>query len=573
MFNKMIFLSGFIEVIMMIIVCFALYTFHLNDRKQRIIKMESILYECGNLRLEMLIRRDSNFVELYDTNHKKIIENLAIYDSLVSTLSLTNQIEILNKVKREYQKEIMEYAVLLNQFGLTENIGIEGKFRDNIHKIEEFLKTVNNDKIYLYMLQSRRREKDYIMRGRLEYVSQVYEFIQKLKYEVVQSNLPESKKIELDSLADVYSSSFEEFVLISNKISTKEKSMLLLESSLKKTINDLVAVETNIAEGYQSTLIPLFIFSIVISFIMSIFIARSITKPLIKLKYATIKIAKGELKIQVKIESEDEIGDLARFFNNMIEKIAEANEIIMKQQSKLNNQFIELKEINATRDKFFSIIAHDLKNPISSFMGVAAFLTKTFQDLSREEIKEFLDEVNTSAKSLYELLENLLLWSRTQRGLINFHPHKIDVKSLVINNIDLLKFSADNKKIRLVYSINNHSEIYADPNILNTILRNLITNAIKFTNDYGEVKVVCEETNSHCHFSVIDNGVGIPQEKIDKLFKLDGSVSTAGTNQESGTGLGLILCKEFVDKHNGTIWVESQIDRGSQFHFSIPSTQ
>lgn len=569
MFGKMIMLSGFIEIIMMIIVIFAMYAFHLAERKENYSKMESILVECSSLRLEMLVRRDSNFKKLFISNNEIILKNLEKYDEL-SVLLKDNKNSTLDSLKKEYKINIETYSTLIKQFGLDENAGIEGNFREKIHKIEDFLKKTNNDKILLHLLQARRREKDYIMRGRQEYVLQVYNLMDKLIEEVEIASVSDYEKKEITKLANNYKNSFQEFVAITKEMTLCERTMQSIEKELKLLINSIVQEETENADNYQAALVPLFVFSILLSFVMSIFIARSITNPLVRLKYATIKIANGDFRIKVKIESRDEIGDLASFFNKMTENIAIANETIMNQQRKLNEQYNELKEINATRDKFFSIIAHDLKNPMSAFMGVSSFLVQTFHELSQEEIREFLDEVNNSAKQLYELLENLLLWSRTQRGLIHYHPNQLDLTAMISNNIDILKINADNKNIRLIHVSEQKYQVFADPNMLNTILRNLITNAIKFTHEGGEVKVVSKTEGEYCKISICDTGVGIPEENLKNLFQLESSVSTAGTRQESGTGLGLILCREFVDKHSGKIWVESKLGEGSQFHFTIP---
>lgn len=421
-----------------------------------------------------------------------------------------------------------------------------------------------------FLLQARRREKDYIIRGRIEYSEQVHELVNKLVNEVKKSKLSEQNKDEFIQLAVDYDKSFSEFVLIKGLITDLERKMNVTEKEINEVISEIVDIETRLIENIEYSLIPILLMSALASIFISVFIAKSITNPLVHLKDATIKVAEGNLNYRVNIETKDEIGELAQFFNAMTEQIAKANNTIMTQQNMLNEQFTELKEINATRDKFFSKIAHDLKNPISSFMGVSAFLVKTFQDLSRDEIKQFLDGVNSTAKNLYELLENLLLWSRTQRGLINFHPMNLELKHLIQHNIELLTTTAEVKSISLSYEIDGDHQIFADPNMLNTILRNLISNSIKFTNENGHIVVKAKKIGEYCRISVIDDGVGIPEESISSLFRLEGSVSTVGTKQESGTGLGLIICKEFVDKHSGEIWVDSKIGEGSIFHFTIP---
>ncbi len=570
MFGKLVLFGAVLEVIMLIIVLFALYSFNLNERKQNLSKLEEIILESSVLRLEMLVRRDSNFTRLYKENYAKILVNMQEYSKLSSELCNISKVKELDSIKSIYSEAMTNYIVLIEKFGLNEDTGVEGDFRRKVHQIESTLNKHYNDEIFIKLLQARRREKDFIMRGRDEYYSQVVSIMNELIDVTQKSRLGNNQKNDIIQLAYDYKKSFTSFVSIYKQMAISEKTLLDLETMLKTQIKEIVLEETEMINNFQATLLPLFVFSIVISFILSVIIAKSITKPLVDLKYATIKIANGDLRIKVKIKSRDEIGDKAEFFNLMTERIAEANETILEQQSKLSHQFTELKAINATRDKFFSIIAHDLKNPISAFMCVSDFLVKEFPDLSPDEVREFLDEVNSSAKQLYELLENLLLWSRTQRGMINYHPTNLDLKAIIISNIELLKINADNKSIQLDYQMNRNCIVFADPNMLNTILRNLITNAIKFTYQGGKVIVDVIADEDECMITVSDTGVGIDDDSIDKLFKLESNVSTAGTSQESGTGLGLILCKEFVEKHSGKIWVSSKIGEGSNFHFTIP---
>lgn len=572
MFSKMISISGFVEVIMLLMLIFAMYAFYLNEKKDKYVQMETLLTESSNRRLAMLAQRDSNFAEIFRRNTTEIFRNLRVYDTISSELNNDRRVEKLDSLKLKYSQYINNYKTLIGKCGLNENQGIEGQFRESIHSIEEYLKKIDNEKIYLLLLQARRREKDFIIRGRQEYTTQVIRLIDSIDDIVLNKDIyfSQTEKNKILSLTNEYKSSFKEYVNVKLAMSKSEAELLMIEAQMRLLISELVAKETMAAEQYKSTLLPLFLFSILISILSSVLVARSITKPLVKLKHATIKIANGDFKIKVKVESRDEIGDLANFFNIMTENIRKANETIMSQQTTLNSQYSELKRINATRDKFFSIIAHDLRNPISAFMNVSDFLTQTFQELSRDEIKDFLDDVNTSAKSLYELLENLLLWSRSQRGLIPYHPISLDTNSMIQSNLELLKFNAENKCIDLTYQANENLTVFADPNMLNTIIRNLITNAIKFTNDNGKVTVKCEKNAKFATISICDTGVGIPEANIKTMFQLEGSVTTAGTKQEAGSGLGLILCREFVEKHGGHIGVESEINVGSRFYFTIP---
>jgi PAS domain S-box-containing protein len=232
----------------------------------------------------------------------------------------------------------------------------------------------------------------------------------------------------------------------------------------------------------------------------------------------------------------------------------------------------QLKEANASKDKFFSIVAHDLKNPFNALLGASEALNEGINEFNEEEIKHLSNMVNKSAKNAYALLENLLEWSRSQLGRLKFEPTDLNLRDITYESLKAIEVQAHNKRIKL---INNTKSInvFADPNLLQTIIRNLLSNAIKYTNQGGTVTIGSTQTNGYIEVSVTDTGVGMPQEATEKIFKIDTKYSTPGTAKESGTGLGLILCKEFVEKHGGQIWVESEVGKGTTFTFTLPAKQ
>jgi PAS domain S-box-containing protein len=232
-----------------------------------------------------------------------------------------------------------------------------------------------------------------------------------------------------------------------------------------------------------------------------------------------------------------------------------------------------LKSINASKDKFFSIIAHDLKSPLAGILGFTEVLSDEFDELSPEDIKEFIFHSHQSAKNLYVLLENLLEWSRIQIGSIAFNPLKINISQIFDEIIKLFSQNAKKKNIKLEKKCDPFQAVFADSNMLNTIIRNLLSNAIKFTKDGGTISLSAEELNNAVQITVQDSGVGISQENIDKLFKVENNFTSLGTNSEKGTGLGLVLCKELVEKHHGKIWVESELNTGTKFIFILPHTE
>ncbi|RLD60920.1 MAG: hypothetical protein DRJ05_03665 [Bacteroidetes bacterium] len=230
----------------------------------------------------------------------------------------------------------------------------------------------------------------------------------------------------------------------------------------------------------------------------------------------------------------------------------------------------ELEEANITKDKFFSIIAHDIKNPFTSILGFSNMLRDDFDNLSLAEQKKYAGIISESSENLYKLLDNLLQWSRAQTNRIEFHPEKFDLSILLENNVALYKNAALKKKIEIIPDFKSGVNIFADKSMADVVIRNLLSNAIKFTKLNGRIKISAIENIDKVKIGIIDNGVGIEKSKIKKLFRIDSKVKSEGTDNEQGTGLGLIICKEFVERNGGKIWVESKKNMGSSFFFSLP---
>ena len=246
----------------------------------------------------------------------------------------------------------------------------------------------------------------------------------------------------------------------------------------------------------------------------------------------------------------------------------------MQQQSELNDRLRaseqQLKDLNARKDKFFSIISHDVKSVLVSAIGFSKLLVSDADTLPRDMVKEFASHVHSSTTNTYDLLENLLTWTRMQTGRMYYQRAWHDVNDLIQNNIVMLRDNAARKGIQLNRQGDRDAQVYADRNMINSVLQNLISNAIKFTERGGEVTVASHASDHTVEISVRDTGVGISPENLDKLFRIDENLSTTGTEDEEGTGLGLVLCKEMIEKHEGRIWAESEPGRGSAFYFTLP---
>jgi len=245
------------------------------------------------------------------------------------------------------------------------------------------------------------------------------------------------------------------------------------------------------------------------------------------------------------------------------------NEQVKSQTIVLKKQNEELLDLNNTKDKFMTIIAHDLKNPLNSLIGFTELLHEKHAEYENEQRQKFIDIINNASKQMYELLTNLFDWSRTQTGKIQFQPQEFNVLSAINGTKDLLSHVADKKNI----SIKSNAfpiTVFADKNMTTTTVRNLVSNSIKFTPKGGSIEINCMQEENHIVISVSDTGVGMDSRQMGNLFKIDKANSTLGTEQEHGTGLGLILCKEFVKMNKGTISVESEKGKGTTISFTVP---
>ena len=240
------------------------------------------------------------------------------------------------------------------------------------------------------------------------------------------------------------------------------------------------------------------------------------------------------------------------------------SEKILK-QSELN-----LREANATKDKFFSIIAHDLKNPFNAIMGFAQLLHEEYDDFADADKKRFVKNIFEASENTFKLVENLLTWSRAQTGKIPFRGENIDLFDIATETVSILKPNAESKNIEIRSKVLPDFKVYGDLNMLTTVVRNLISNAIKFTPSGGHVDLSAVKKEGLVEFCVADDGIGISKENQKKLFQFGEQFKREGTANERGTGLGLILCREFIDNHKGKIWIESEANKGSRFYFTVP---
>ena len=245
--------------------------------------------------------------------------------------------------------------------------------------------------------------------------------------------------------------------------------------------------------------------------------------------------------------------------------------LVLERTKKIEDQNIQLEELNATKDRFFTIIAHDLRGPVGNLATSLGLITESYENIKDKSKLDLLKALKSSSDKTYHLLENLLIWAKIQRNSILFEPGNILLHELITENIDLLKPDIQQKQLKISTKIPNELKVYADTYMMDTIIRNLLGNAIKFTAEDGKIDITAKSIKDKVELTITDTGIGIKQEDIDKLFRIENNYLALGTNGERGSGLGLILCKEFIKKHEGEIKVTSVEGKGSSFKLYLPS--
>lgn len=237
---------------------------------------------------------------------------------------------------------------------------------------------------------------------------------------------------------------------------------------------------------------------------------------------------------------------------------------------RLEEQNALLQHMNAEKDKFLGIIAHDLRSPFSALDNLLHITIEKFGEYTPEKVEQSLKILGRSSENLLTLIENLLIWSRIQRGLHTFDPQRLNLHDVICWTIDLLSSNAEQKQITVINEIHEALPVQADRNMIELVFRNLLSNAIKFTYPEGKITISAAEEKTMIQIAVQDTGIGIPEKSLPKLFRIDERYKQLGTMHEKGTGMGLILCKEFVEKHGGAIWIESVEDQGTTVKFTLP---
>lgn len=239
----------------------------------------------------------------------------------------------------------------------------------------------------------------------------------------------------------------------------------------------------------------------------------------------------------------------------------------------IENDNLKLNELNKSKDKFFSIIAHDLRGPFGGLQQIGELLWLNKNEISDQKREKLTEVLYQNSKNTFNLLDNLLKWASANAGSISYEPSQLNLYKIVLNNMNLFDSQVKLKNLKLNCNFERDVFVYADLDMIDTVIRNLLSNAIKFTPNGGKIEIILDKVdsfNNTCTIAIVDNGIGINKDSQLKVFEIDAIVSTLGTNEEKGTGLGLKLCKEFLTINKGTIWIESNENKGTSVFFSLP---
>jgi signal transduction histidine kinase len=490
---------------------------------------------------------------------------------------------------------IFKQIVDLTKLRGFRDYGLEGDMRNFAHQLESD-PLINQ----VSLLSLRRREKDYILRKDSVYIQMFSQITDDLLTGFAKIPQTERGYQTRQTLLN-YKAAFLQLVKVEQQIGINNNSGIrkqLREESfyaqrqLRATVAKTNAEFEVLIEQLQSTFFIIVGLAIVGGIVVSYVLTGQVTKATRELSAHINQTVNQGFSTQIKpqpmtVITDDEIGDLARNFNIMTEKIYRDMQEISEKSKTLEVQNDELQLINsrlsssesrllnlvAVKDKFFSIISHDMRGPLTTLAGFLEMFKNYADSFTKTELEEFTESMNTSVKRIINMLENLLQWSRSQMGSIVPHPEPFAIHTLLENNVKLLGQTAEKKRIRLNLQSDPQLMVEADKNMLDFVLRNLISNALKFTYTGGEVRVVAETYAQTIRIAVRDTGVGITAEDVDRIFEPDTHFSTPGTNSEMGTGLGLMLCKDFVEKNGGTLQVESTLGQGTLVTFTIPAVK
>ena len=601
-------LSAFIAL-GLLVVPFLIFSFislkkinEVRDTREKVVAFNASRLQAQALfgrALDYDVRLDEFYTGTYSPNIRKYQESIEQgYDAL-STLSnadLDNGPAFLKRIEK-LQKELNYLDTIGQKILLTKKVrgfrnhGLEGKMREQIHQLESLDKGVELAEV----LMLRRREKDFFLRKDPKYIDLLQQestFLIKRTQQAAEK-ASGAEKIELEKTVKIlktYRQIFTEIVQKELEIGDDESGLMQewIHSGFRidQEVNRLYSLaNTNanlLISRMRSYIILLFVSTLVLAVLFSLLIAHRISTPIERLIKDMDYIAQNQFKGTIKLHSKikiEELHELTDTYNQLVKKIRRQLQVLSTQNTslkrlneKLTQSEIELQEASHIKDKFFSIVSHDLRGHTGNIVSIAKILDQDAEEISAKEKRTFVQYLRESSQNLQMLLDNLLNWAKTQMNDHDISPRAFDIKELMEVNTRLFLDHALRKGIDLDLDDSEVSRVYADKDMIDFVIRNLVSNALKFSRTGDRISVSAFESNTEVWVEIADTGVGMTQEQIDQLLtNTEENHSTKGTENEIGTGLGFAICQDFISRNGGQITIESDLKQGSRFSFSVPT--
>ncbi|OJJ17474.1 hypothetical protein BKI52_26760 [marine bacterium AO1-C] len=564
----------------------------------QVIKLEQDFFDYETTNEDFYITGTSDYIK----KHKKLAEevNQDLYAlvnfkeikelNLDQNLIETEAKKILHEIQ-SYENSFDQLVRLTHELGFK-SYGIKGKMAKQLSTLE----TLSPNLSQINFLKLKQYERDYQLLKDLAYAQKLENLCNTWQSGIaLATNLSPDIKTQAISLLKNYLKTFKEVVGLEQKIGLTNKKGLKQElrgyadniaGFTQGFVSRVNRRAESIGNNFEYIFVVMVIATLILSILMSIYFSMIITRPIVKLSkfiHKTVNSNFSENLTFIQNNSKDEVGRLTRNFNRMLQEMRRQLNEIKEQSVALEYQNEELnkvnelshasethlKKLNTVKDKLLTILSHDLRSPFNTIKGFLQVLLHHIDGFSKEEILHFAEDMDKAVQRVIDLLENLLQWSLIQTDDFEFQPEEIDVQVIIDENIALYEKSALEKHITIMVHPFAQTFVKADKNMLNFVLRNLISNAIKFTNSEASIELFVEVGQEFTIVTIADKGVGIRPESLEKIFSPEIHLSTKGTANEKGTGFGLILSKEFVEKNDGKLEIESQVGEGTQVKFSL----
>lgn len=540
----------------------------------------------------------------YITRHKRLVADVNKHLYTLVNFKEVKELDIdLVVVESEAKKILHELQNYENSFDqvvqLTrrlgfKNYGIQGKMQEYTQALEQL---TSLDQIKLLTLKQ--YERDYLILKDIVYAQQLERFCLQWQAKLILNpQVAPNDKIKAQRLLKDYLKTFKEMVALKEHIGLVAGKGLTHElrayaDNLSRFTQSFVSKinqrATSISSDFENIFVAMVIATVVLSVFMSIYFSSVITRPIVGLSKYINKTVNSNFSENLEIKesnSQDEVGQLTRNFNRMLQEmqrqLTEIREksLRLEHQNEALNNVNELSQasekhlikLNTVKDKLLAILSHDLRSPFNSIKGFLQVLLHHIDGFSKEEIQHFAEDMDKAVQRVIDLLENLLQWSLVQTDDFEHVPEEFDISPVIHNNVVLYEKAALEKHISLMVHTAPQTYVQADKNMLDFILRNLISNAIKFSHPNSQIDIYTEKQDEGVTVSVLDKGVGIKPEALEKIFSPEVHLSTKGTANEKGTGFGLLLCKEFVEKNEGNFEIKSDEGVGTQVIFNLKAT-